>query len=401
MQRIVLPTGLTVIYDHKPVQSVTLFAQVRVGSNSEPRNLSGISHYLEHMIFEGTKKRKNSVLIANEIERWGGEFNAFTQNDRTCFYIKVLRDYFPIALDIMADIIEHSVFPAKFVEKERKVIIKEIDMVTDDPRLYQWIISNQVTFPGHVAGVPIHGSKQSILSLSRRHIVRFYRQYYTPSNMVFTVVGDIAHAQGRVKKAFSHFSRKGCTPQPIPPISPLPHTIEKIHRRKINSAYCVWSWHAFPRLDQASYAFEIVNAILSRGQSGTLVDALRNRHALAYEVATAYENYREYGYFSVSAAVPKTKLAVAKKAVLHEIRKLAAVTGRQIEEAKNYLIGKYLVENEDTLERADQVSFFEQCGNAKLADEYVHHIRALTKRDVGKAVAQIFGAHHSLAIVMR
>src|SRR3989338_11101042 len=102
MQRIVLPTGLTVIYDHKPVQSVTLFAQVRVGSNSEPRNLSGISHYLEHMIFEGTKKRKNSVLIANEIERWGGEFNAFTQNDRTCFYIKVLRDYFPIALDIMA-----------------------------------------------------------------------------------------------------------------------------------------------------------------------------------------------------------------------------------------------------------------------------------------------------------
>lgn len=401
MEKKVLSTGLTVLYDHRPTESVTLFAQVNVGSNNEPRRMAGISHFLEHMIFEGTKKRKNSVIIANEIERWGGEFNAFTQNDRTCFYIKVLRDYVDIGLDIMADIIQNSIFPNKFVEKERKVIIKEIDMVFDDPRMYQWILANQITFPNHVYGVPIHGSKQSVLATTRKNIMDFYQHFYVPSNMLFAVVGNVPGIIHKIQKKFSKFKRKPVTYAQIAPVAKLQQDMILKQRRNINSAYCVWTWHSYPQKSQLAFAMEVVNAVVGRGQSGTLVDVLRNKHGLAYEVGTLYDCFRDYGYFSVNAAIPKMKLAIAQKAIFQELRKLQSISDQQIQEAKNFIIGKFKVDNEDTLERAEQLCFFEQCGDYRLMEKYVANIRAVKKEDVRLVVSDVLSKHYSLAIIAK
>ena len=146
MKRYKLKNGLTLIYEKKPLMSTAIEVLVKVGSNYENKNVFGISHFLEHMLFEGTKKRKGSRIISNEIETLGGEMNAYTTTDRTAFFIRILNKHFDKALDVLSDIIQNSTFDNKFVEKERKVILKEIDMVNDQPRFLQWILFQKNLF---------------------------------------------------------------------------------------------------------------------------------------------------------------------------------------------------------------------------------------------------------------
>src|SRR3989344_7438191 len=135
-----LNNGATLIFEKNNSKSVAVEIMFNVGSNYETKKQAGLSHFLEHMLFEGTKKRKSSGEIANEIEKYGAEFNAYTTGDRTAFFIKIINKRFDIALDILSDMIKNSVFNEKIIEKEKKVVLKEINMVTDDPRLHQWIM---------------------------------------------------------------------------------------------------------------------------------------------------------------------------------------------------------------------------------------------------------------------
>ena len=145
MEKRILHGGITLITEKRESNSIAIAVGVRVGSNNEPKNMHGVSHFLEHMLFEGTKKRPNATIISNEIESRGGEFNAYTSNERTVFYIKMLPKHFDIALDTISDMLLNSTFNPKFIEKEKKVILKEINMVIDEPRFHQWILFGKGT----------------------------------------------------------------------------------------------------------------------------------------------------------------------------------------------------------------------------------------------------------------
>ena len=154
MKKYVLKNGLTALFSKNSSKSVAVEVMFKVGSNDETKKIFGISHFLEHMLFEGTKNRKDSREIANEIEKYGAEFNAYTSGDRTAFFIKIINKKFEIALDILSDMVVNPLFSKKMVEKEKRVISKEINMVTDDPKQYQWILFQKNLFEKHPAKNP-------------------------------------------------------------------------------------------------------------------------------------------------------------------------------------------------------------------------------------------------------
>src|SRR3989338_4535568 len=160
MKKYKLKNGITLLYEKKPSKSAAVEIMVKVGSNYEDKRIRGISYFIEHMLFEGTKKRKTSLEISNEIEKLGGEMNAYTSNEVTAFFVKVLGKHFEKALDVLSDIIQNPLFDEKMVDKERKVLLKEINMVTDEPRFHQWILFTKTLFKKHPAKHPTYGSIQ-------------------------------------------------------------------------------------------------------------------------------------------------------------------------------------------------------------------------------------------------
>src|SRR3989338_5969569 len=203
MHKVVLPNGLTVLFERKRGYAVVVEVMIRIGSNQENARERGISHFLEHLLFEGTAKRPTNLEISNEIERIGGEFNAYTTNERTCFYVKVLKKHLPKALEILSDILMNPLFKREHIEKEKKIVLKEIDMVNDEPSYYQWILLQKTLFTTHPARHPTYGDKKVIAGLTRENINSYFERYYVPGNMVVSIVGDL---QGEEKEVARYFT---------------------------------------------------------------------------------------------------------------------------------------------------------------------------------------------------
>src|SRR3989338_11032210 len=166
MEKHMLKNGAALIFEKNASKSVAVEVMFRFGSNFEGKKTLGLAHFLEHMLFEGTKNRKDSREIANEIEKYGGEVNAYTTGDRTAFFIKIISKRFDIALDILSDMIANPVFDEKIIEKEKQVVLKEINMVTDDSRLHQWILFQKTLFYKHPAKHPTYWTAEAVKSFS-------------------------------------------------------------------------------------------------------------------------------------------------------------------------------------------------------------------------------------------
>src|SRR3990167_4822472 len=182
MKKYKLKNGIILIFERVQSKSVALEVMFKVGSNDEGGNSAGIAHFLEHMLFEGTQKRNSSREIANEIEKYGGEFNAYTTGDRTAFFIKIIKKRLDTALDILSDMVSNPIFDEKIIEKEKQVILKEINMVTDDSRLHQWVLFQKTLFDRHPAKNPTYGSVSTVKSFNAKHVACYYYSHYIPNN---------------------------------------------------------------------------------------------------------------------------------------------------------------------------------------------------------------------------
>ncbi len=205
MRRIVLPNNLTVIVERRPSSSVSVEVSVGVGSSNESRREAGLSHFLEHMLFNGSAKRPTALSISNEVERLGGELNGGTSGEQTCFYVKVPSRFLDTALDVLSDMVLHPLFKPEDVEKERSVVLNEIQLYTDDPKLHVWVLVQKHLFANHPAGSPVYGRKETIARFTREDIAGFHRRHYVPGNMAVTIVGDVDVGRG-LKLASRYFS---------------------------------------------------------------------------------------------------------------------------------------------------------------------------------------------------
>jgi predicted Zn-dependent peptidase len=395
MKKWILKNGMTLIYDPKSSDSVAMQVLVNVGSNWEPAHLRGISHFLEHMVFEGTTKRKDAKTIANEIERLGGDTNAYTTNDRTCYHAKVLKKHAVVVLDVLSDILQNPLLRESDTERQKHILFKEIDLVLDEPRFYQWVLFQKTLFKNHPTRFPTYGTKATVQSTTRQQLVEFFNQYYRPKNMTMAVVGKVPNIKYKVEKAFSKDSRLVKTPVFKRERPPKNAKIRK-EKRNVESTYIILGHLTVPRLHKDSYIIDLIDAVLGRGQSGWMFDEIRNKHGLAYEVSTQHVAERDYGYFATYVSISKKNKNKVIQLIKDQLARIQNLTSEELNEAKTYIEGSFYLDQEDTQKHADELCFWEQIGGAKHIKSYMRKIKSITLSEVKKAAKNYFGKNYCL-----
>jgi len=399
MNKYKLKNGITILFEKNSSKSVAVEVMFKVGSNDESRDIAGISHFLEHMLFEGTKKRKNSREIANEIEKYGAEFNAYTSGTRTAFFIKIINKRFEIALDILSDMVANPFFDKKKIEKEKKVVLKEINMVTDDPKQHQWILFQKKLFEKHPAKNPTYGTVQTVKNFSRNVIKDYYIKYYFPNNMVISIVGNVNNVKEKINKYFGNLKTKKLI-QRIKIKEPLQTKIKKfVEKRKIYNSYMVLGYKTIPRIHKDSYVLDVINAILGRGQSGWMFEEIRNKLGLAYQVGLQNELEDDYGTFAVFAGLDKKNIEKAKVIILKQFRKLEKINKNELEEAKTFIEGNHTLNMEDNFQAADNLAFWETIKDSSLANNYLKNIKKIKLNDVKRVARKYLNNYYTLIII--
>ncbi len=397
MQKVTLPNGLTIIFKKNKGKAVVVEAMVKAGSNDEDTSLRGISHFLEHMVFEGTTKRPSNMAISNEVEKIGGEFNAYTTNERTCYHIKVLQRHFPIAVEILSDILQNPLFQPKDIQREKKVVLKEIDMIYDEPRFYQWILFQESLFRKFPARYPTYGTKKTVQGLTREQIASFFRQYYRPNNLVIAITGDVEHWKSEVQRKF-RFMRAPVPRKDIPREPARGKSTFRREKRSIANSYLVLGFRTVARTHPDAYVLEVINGILGRGQSGRMFSEIRVKRGLAYDVGTQHVAEINYGYFAVYATIDRKKSSTVQSVILEELKKMENISEEDLKESQDFIEGNYLLGLEDPQKLADQLLFWEHAKSAELMNKFIGRIKRVTVGDVRK-VARKYFRNYALAVV--
>ena len=399
MKKYKLKNGITVIFEKNSSKSVAVEVMFKVGSNDESKNVSGISHFLEHMLFEGTTKRKDSKTIANEIEKYGSEFNAYTSENRTAYFIKIINKRFEIALDILSDMVSNPLFNKKMVEKEKKVILKEINMVNDDPKQYQWILFQKSLFEKHPTKNPTYGTVEAVKSFGRNIIKNYYHKHYLPNNMIISIVGNVDNVKERIEKYFDNLRPKKLLPRKRIK-EPEQKRIKKVvERRKIYNSYMVLGYKTVPRMHKDSYVFDVINSILGRGQTGWIFDEIRNKRGLAYQVGVQNDPEDDYGIFAVFAGLDKKNIEQARKIILQQFKNLENIDENELEDAKNYIEGNHTLNMEDNFHVADDLAFWETIKNSSLANNYIENIKKVKINDVKRVAKKYLNKNYTLVVI--
>ncbi len=398
MEKFVLNNGLTVVFDRMPTDSVALNLSVRVGSNNEEDGSEGISHFLEHMLFEGTKKRRSTKAIANEIERLGGKLNAGTLNDHTLVYVKVPRKYFTVSLDVLSDITENSTFPEKGVRNNRKVILDEINMVNDEPLFYQWVLFYRELFKNTPVGKPLGGNAESVKKITQDALLEHYRRHYSPSNMVLGVTGGLNKEDLKQIERYFTLKRRHKIDNAIkvPRKNKNKRVVEK---RDISQSYMILGYRTVPLLHEDSYALDVIEAVLGRGQSGWMPDEVRNKKALAYNVDVENSSNLDYGLFAVNVCTKKKNVNKVVDIITKNFRRLQNLKKKELDEAKSHIEGNRILEWEEPLKRAESVCFYEHAGDFKAAGEYISRIKAVTLDDVKRVAEEYLTEDYTLTLL--
>jgi predicted Zn-dependent peptidase len=393
-----LKNGIEVVYNKKDTDSVTIEIMVKVGSNYESRKISGISHFIEHLVFEATKKFPNSRDLANEIEKFGGELNAYTGEERTAYYIKILNRHFDTALAILDQIVFNPLFRESDIEKERSIIIDEIRMVTDQPRFHQWIFFAKTLFQKHPAKNPTYGTVEAVRSVKRKDIMSYYSSYYAPNNMIISIAGDIPELKEKLNSCFGKYSAKK-----IPELKKITEPAQKKpktakERRKLSNSYLVFGYKTVPRLHKDSYVLDLLRAILGKGQSGKLFYEIRTKLGLAYEVGVHHDPSTDYGFFAVYCGTDKKNIIKVRDTIIKEL-KLDYLDEDMIHEAKDYIEGSFLLQNEDTHDSADQAAYWALVGAPQGYREYIKNIKSVKKEDITRVAKKYFTKNYTLAVL--
>ena len=399
MERHKLKNGITLIFEKNNSKSVAVEIMFKFGSNFENKRTLGLAHFLEHMLFEGTKNRKDSREIANEIEKYGGEFNAYTTGDRTAFFIKIINKRFDVALDILSDMVSNPIFDKKIVEKEKQVILKEINMITDDARTYQWILFQKNLFERHPAKNPTHGSVETVKSFDRRHVAEYYYSHYIPNNMVISIVGNVKDAKDKVEKCFGHLEPSKKIHRAMVKELFQKKARKFVEKRKTLNSYMVLGYKTVPRLHRDSYALDVTAAILGRGQSGWIFDEIRNKRGLAYQVGVNDDNEIDYGTFAVYTSLDKKNIEKAKKIILRQFARLQNISKKELEEAKNYIEGNHALETEDNFAKADNFAVWETIKDARLAGSFLKEIKKVKIGDIKRVSKKYLNNKFTMVVI--
>lgn len=348
-----LPSGLrTILLPREDMASVTFMVLIGVGSRYETVKQWGLSHFLEHMFFKGTTTRPTTKEIAEAIDNIGGEFNAFTGEEYTGYYVKVAADYLEKGAEVVADILLRPLFPPEEIERERGVIIEEIRMYTDSPMQHVRHLWSQVLFGDHPLGRRIDGRQETVSTLKRPDFLAYTQKHYHTENAIVAVAGKFnqAKAQKLLAKLFAPLPVGSET---FPSAAPrrVPHQ-KLFHERRghIDQTHLIVGVPGLSLASPRRWAAEVLATILGAGMSSRLFLKVRERHGLAYAVRTSTDNYTDAGSFATQAGLRTDKAALGLKLIQEEYDRVMAepVAKSELQKAKRMIRGHMLLELEET-----------------------------------------------------
>ncbi|MFC6881020.1 MULTISPECIES: M16 family metallopeptidase [Actinomadura] len=406
VRRTVLPGGLRVITETMPtVRSAAFGVWAGVGSRDEAPADAGASHYLEHVLFKGTRRR-SALEISSAIDAVGGDLNAFTAKEYTCYYARVLDSDLPLAVDVVSDMVAESVNRPEDVEAERGVILEEIHMRDDDPGDLIHDEFATALYGDTPLGRPILGTVDSINALSRDRIHAYYRERYVPSDLVVAVAGNIDHDEvvRLAARAFeAHLTGDARPSAPRLNGGPVPVSPEvKVIDKDTEQAHIVLGGAGVCRTDDRRFALGVLNAALGGGMSSRLFQEIREKRGLAYSVYSYTAQYADSGVFGVYAGCQPGKADEVLSICRDQVAEAAAhgLSDEELERGKGQLRGGMVLGLEDTGSRMSRIGKSELVYESLLpVDEVLARVEAVTPDDVRAVAAQVLAEPQALTVI--
>ncbi|MEK7143442.1 MAG: pitrilysin family protein [Patescibacteria group bacterium] len=394
IKKTVLPNKLRIITIPMDTPTVTVLVLVQTGSKYETKNINGISHFLEHMCFKGTKKRPTALDIAKELDGIGSKYNAFTSHEYTGYYAKVEKKHFNTVLDVVSDIYLYPVFDSREVEKEKGVIADEINMFEDTPSRHAHDLFGRLLYGDQPAGWNVAGTKEIIRSLSRDDFAAYRDKHYVASSTIVVIAGNINEvgAIRKVKEKFAGIStgKKGGKLK-VKESQKKPELLLK--HKKTDQTHLVLGFRAIDAFSKWRPALTVIASILGGGMSSRLFQKLRDEMGVGYYVRADGDFYTDHGSIAVSTGVTNSRAGEVVMAILQEFKKLKRelVSSEELNKVKEHLIGNMYLE----LEPSDEIAMFYGgqeviVGKTKKAEEVEKEIRKVTSQQIKELSNKLF-----------
>jgi predicted Zn-dependent peptidase len=401
----VLKNGLTLLtVPIETAASVTMSVFVKAGSRYEEPRVNGISHFLEHLHFKGSKKYPTTKRLSEVIDAVGGEFNANTGKEHTQYYIRAAYEHFPLVFDVLTDMVQNATFDEKEMNREKGVIIEEINMYKDTPQINVESLFEELLWPGTALGRDIAGTPEVIKAMSRQDILEYRNRFYQPGNTIIAVAGqfDQELLENLVEKHWSRLpNRRFGTYKPSAHKQSKPRM--KSQHKLTEQAYMVVGFGAYAYKSKYNYPLRVMSAVLGGGASSRLFLRIRERLGLAYYVSASYNNYLDAGNFTVQSGLKVSSAPQALDVILDELRKMRdkGITASELTKAKDYIKGKIALAMEDPHDKMEwylgQEAFL---GRIRTIKQMFEELDKVTREDVLKVARDIIDNDNlNLAII--
>lgn len=383
------------------VDTVTSLVLIGVGSRYEHKKNNGIAHLIEHLAFKGTKKRPDLFTVARELDSIGADYNAFTGEEYTGYYVKSRAAHLEKGLEIIADIVQNPLYRQQNIAEEQKVIIEEIRMYYDSPTRYANQLLQNILFAGNSLGYDIAGSEKSVSEIKRDDILDFRLKSYQPENMVVVVAGKIeSGAEQKLSRLFN-FDKESELSKTTSFKSQKTSKKIIIDKRKTQQSHLRLGVHGVKIEDEDRYSVDLLHLILGGSMSSRLFAEVREKRSLAYYINTTVDSYQDTGYFIVQAGLNTKRLEEAIKVIKDELKKSTKeIKDEELSRAKEMLKGQMAMGKEDSQELAWFFGFQELLeSKTKTYEEIIKKIDSQDKSDIKRVAGRIFGQDFYLALV--
>jgi predicted Zn-dependent peptidase len=392
-RKTVLPNGIRLVTERIPhVRSVAAGVWVDTGSRHEPAERAGISHFIEHLVFKGTESR-SAEEIAKAVDSVGGQMDAFTTKEHTCFYVTVLDQHLPLAADLLADVLLHPLFAPDDIEKEKSVVLQEFSMVEDTPDDLIHDLFTERVWASHPLGRPILGEKKIVQALDRETVLGHFREEYCPARIIIAAAGRIEH-EALVELFGSRFAgfRQPCPARDES--TPATASCLELVDKPLEQVHFVLGGPGLSQTSTDRYALYLLNIVVGGSMSSRLFQEIRERQGLVYSIHSGNAAFRDTGLFYVYAGSEPSQFERVVELTLTELRKIRAggITAEELGRAKEHLKGSLMLSLESTSSRMTRSAMQElYFGHAFSLDEILASIDGVTPLQIDALIDRLLG----------
>mgnify|MGYP001574400934 FL=1 len=380
-------------------QAATLLVLFKVGSRNEPLKVWGGSHFIEHLMFKGTKKRPETVDISKELDRYGAEYNAYTGKDLTGYWVKIATEQIPVAVDLLHDMLFNSKYEAAEMTREKKVIIEEIKMYEENPIMHLEDLLEEAIFDKHTLGRNIAGTAQSMMAMKRNDVIAYRDAHYVPENMVVAVAGNVPkNILSLIEKSFGKVKARPTVSEStafeVEGEWATPRV--RLQEKKLEQIQVALGFPTFGREHKDTEALKLLASILGGTMSSRLFIEVREKRGLCYNVRSTVDFYDDAGVLTVRAGLDASRLSVAMKVIVSELKKIAktGVTPAELKMAKDNVRGGTTLRLEDSSNLAEFYARQELFhGKVETAEQRLQKFAAVKLADVQRVAREVLNFH--------